>query len=456
MERQITCRSFFGFVFTAFLIFAVNSSHSNCHAQSSRQTINSRQIKFFHARPAKQQRAVSTVSRAARGQLLTEQPPEPLDGSLVRQVSFVDGCDTYFPEQSCGCDAPVCGCGAESIGCGCDPSIGCSCGVEVASCGIEIGPGCGIEGCASCVAGRCETPACGVEFCDGGCDACYPSGGCPLFNGVRWRRFEFFAGSQGFKGPLNFATTDLQNPDDTRGSGSFGFFQGFNVGRSHPRFLGGGLSTQFGLRATQSNLSGTDFSEETRHQVFVTGGIFRPVDYGFQFGAVLDYLNEDWYYQADLLQIRGEFSWVANNRITYGFQYMAGLEDDSSGTNVVDASGSIVESTIEFEATDQYRFFFRRRLQSAGSFTGFAGWTDNDDGILGALVDVSLGRRLMLNTGMTYLIPQEGSSTVGNQEESWNLSFGLTFRPAGFGSGYRYNRPLFNVADNGTFLIDRR
>jgi hypothetical protein len=60
-----------------------------------------------------------------------------------------------------------------------------------------------------------------------------------------------------------------------------------------------------------------------------------------------------------------------------------------------------------------------------------------------------------LRGGFTYLIPVEGKSTGGNIEESWNVGLSLVWYP-----GCRtartadYHRPLFNVADNGTFLVD--
>lgn len=486
--QQMSAPSFLTFVLAGFLPLAsIGMVPIVGNADDSVQNAyQSRQIKIGHARQFRPRK--SAVAQAAAGQVLTELPPAPLDGSLVKQVGFVDGCDSCGPvcgcgaevvysEPVCGCDAAIgCSCGAE-VACGVEPTCGCpvgecscgveivGCGVEVVSCGVEVGPGCGLENCLTCQASCgletvCDGPICGAESIgDCGCDACCgTSAGNSLFPfiDIKWQRFDFFAGVQGFKGPMNFASVNVQDTSDRRGSGSFGFYQGFNEGRSLRNLLGGDLALQFGLRATQSNLSGTDFSEETRHQIFLTLGLFRRVDYGLQMGLAIDYLNEDWYYQADLAQLRGELSWNTGGAMTYGFEFMAGVDDDSSTASIVDDNGSVVASTVRFEATDQYRLFFRRRLPRNGQLKSFVGWTDNDDGILGFLTDTTITNKLLLNTGVTYLVPNEGDASGGNQQEGWNIGIGMTFRPAGAGNArYRYSRPLLNVADNGTFLIDR-
>ncbi|MEL7337961.1 MAG: DUF6666 family protein, partial [Planctomycetota bacterium] len=60
------------------------------------------------------------------------------------------------------------------------------------------------------------------------------------------------------------------------------------------------------------------------------------------------------------------------------------------------------------------------------------------------------------NTSATYLIPDEGARNLGNQEETWNLGIGFTYRPGGLRAGSRYDRPMFKVADNGSLLVGRR
>ena len=267
-----------------------------------------------------------------------------------------------------------------------------------------------------------------------------------------WNRFDFFMGSQGFKDPANFAAINASNPNQRGGSGSFGFYQGFNFDQPFPQY---GISGQFGLRATQSNLSGADFTRETRHQIFLTAGLSRRVDYGLQLGLAVDYLNEDWYYQTDLVQLRGEVSWNDGHVMTYGFQYMVGVSDDTVETLATDFSGNAVRSNEFFEATDQYRFIVRRKLGRCGYYTGFSGWTDDNDGLIGSSVDMPLTSCLLLNTNGTYLVPNEGRNRRGNEQESWNLSLGITWRIGGVSYG-RQTRSLFDVADNGTFILNRR
>ncbi|WP_146527962.1 DUF6666 family protein [Novipirellula artificiosorum] len=410
----------------------------------------------------------SLVSQAATGNVITEMPSEPLiqrtgQPSDVRQAGFYGGCDCQGPVCDCSgatCGAePVCGIETQYIepGCGVEPMCGFepSCGYEAtwggeAVCGTEyFEPGCGAEmACGAC-----------GDYCDGACDSVCNVQTFPIFLPllrIQWCRFDFFAGVQGFKGPLSFANTDGTNGNDRVGSGSFGFYEGFNEGRSLKRLFGWDLALQLGARATQSNLSGAEFTSEQRNQVFLTAGLFRRVDYGLQYGLVFDYLNDDWYFQSDLTQLRGELSWVSNQCHVWGMQFMAGLGDDTSDTVVRNAAGSNVSSTITFEPTDQYRLFYRRLLHNAGSWDAFAGWTDQDDGLLGANLSLPLRQNLSLATGASFLIPNEGSNSGGNQEESWNISLGLIYRPGGpMGCG-RYCRPLFDVADNGSFMVDRK
>lgn len=448
----------------------------------------------------------SMVAQAAGDQALGEPRESSLDGSLVRgnvdPVGFLEDCGNGCGPV-CDCDTYQTGryqsgpaCGIEP-GCGLEPSVGLEpgCGIQPGwsteaargiepGCGIDFGsgleildptcgtePGCGVEGCTECgrpgeIAYRrdqpvlLEGPSCGSENADDcSCDACRETVRVdsfpvflPIFR-VNWCRFDFFAGVEGFQGPMNFATADGQNNRRRPGSGSFGFYQGFNEGRSLKRLSGWDMAGQFGLRATQSNLSGAEFTAESRHQVFLTGGLFRKVDYGLQYGMVLDYLNEDWYHQGDLTQLRGELSWKTAGCHTFGFRFMAGLGDDTAEITVDDGTGTPVRSAVTFEPTDQYRFFYRRLLEKNGSWDAYAGWTDQDQGILGADLNLTVRHNVALQTGVTYLIPGDNLGQNEHESEAWNLSLGLVFRPGGFEGCGRYCRPMFDVADNGSFIV---
>ena len=445
---MITSRRTFGLLFTiAFLSSgAIFQTPLAAGAESARRTRAAQ-------RPVARK---SYVAQAATGRVINTPVEAPLDGSLVRgevePVGFLQ-----IHGNDCG---PVCdcgGCGAERV-CGMDEIYDPGCGTE------------GFFGCQGCDAGCsecCETscgieeiydPGCGMEYAeDCSCDACNPcEDTCLPMIRFSWCRYEFFAGAQGYKGPLNYVSINQNNPAIRSGASSFGFYQGFNRGKSLKRLLGCGLATQIGARATQSNLSGAGFTTEHRYQVFVTGGVFRRVDYGLQGGLVLDYMNQDWYFQGHSVQLRGELSWRTEACNTFGFQFMAGVRDENSSTTVEDGAGNTIVSSITFEPTDQYRLFWRKPIARYGECNLFAGWTDRDDGLLGGGINMPLHRYCALSTGVTYLVPYEGQRSGGDEEEGWNISVGLVFRPGGpMGCG-RYCRPLFDVADNGTFMLDTK
>ncbi|GIW92740.1 MAG: hypothetical protein KatS3mg110_0781 [Pirellulaceae bacterium] len=259
-------------------------------------------------------------------------------------------------------------------------------------------------------------------------------------------QWEFFGGTHGFTGPVNRGQT-----------GSFGFHEGVNWGAPFPLLFGGQLGMQFGTRLAHSNLSGAAFTGEERQQIFVTGGLFRRVDWGFQGGLVVDYLHEDWYLEADLVQLRGEASWLYPCHHEVGVWFTANTQKDAVLSRVLlDNQLTSVNETLQ--ATDLFAFFYRYRSDNCAGATGrvFAGFTGASDGLLGADVQIPINDAWWLQTAFTYLVPEESNSASGHIEEAWNFGLSLVWRPrAGF-PGSQYYRPLFNVADNGSFLVDRR
>jgi len=407
-------------------------------------------------RPATQQ--VNRSKKAVVSRNLDAAELETVDAEPIQQASFIG---SYA--NNCG---PVCDCGE------CVTEIGC--GIEQPRGFFEIG--CGIESlfsrCRGCDRGcdECdgavyhpneiyvEGDGCGMEIMDPcGCDACNPCDSEPtLLPRIRfnWCRYEFFAGVQGHTGPLNHVAITNGNANDQTGSGSFGFYEGFNRGKSMDQLLGLDIATQIGVRGTQNNLSGTAFTTGTRHQIFVTAGFFRRVDYGVQYGLVLDYMNQDWFFQSNSLQLRGELSWRARECDTYGFQFMAGVREETIPATIIDQAGSPLSGDLDIKPTDQFRFFYRRPLARNGEYDLMVGWTDNKDGLLGASFNLPLTHHCSLSSGATYLIPHEGTNSGGFAEENWNISMGLVYRPGGPRGCGRYCRPLFDVADNGTFMLD--
>jgi hypothetical protein len=254
---------------------------------------------------------------------------------------------------------------------------------------------------------------------------------------------ELFAGVEGFTGPGNRG-----------GSGSFGFNQGVNWA-----FPINGLSClggQVGFRVTQSSLSGAEFTNDMRNQAFVTGGLFRRMDVGLQCGLVVDYLSDDWYRDADLLQLRGELSWVVSGRRDFGLWFAAGTK------RAPEPSPDVPPVVETWESTDLFAFFYRERMGAClnGSARVYAGFTGQSDGLIGADLRVPFTNQWALETGFAYLVPKQGQGTVatmgiggvGHAQESWNLGINLVWYPGQ--SKEQYYRPLFSVADNGCFMLD--
>ncbi|MBW8883947.1 MAG: hypothetical protein JF612_04045 [Planctomycetia bacterium] len=262
--------------------------------------------------------------------------------------------------------------------------------------------------------------------------------------------FEVFGGAQGFTGPANRG-----------GSGSFGFHEGFNWGTP----LAGFLSGQWGVNWTQSNFSGTFFTPDSREQIFLTTGLFRRVDWGFQGGLVFDYLHDEWDYSADLAQLRGELSWLCPGAPScgcneIGFWFTAGVHDASNLAMrqpifASDGSVRVINSNGTLAVNDLYAFFFRRQFASGGQGRLFGGFTSNSQGLVGGDAQLPINPNWSLRSNFIFVSSGNGDSTTepGFARESWNVGISLVWTPCPRCiGGPNYNRPLFNVADNGSFL----
>lgn len=290
------------------------------------------------------------------------------------------------------------------------------------------------------------------EILDGGlacgdcgeCDACRIY--CPPYQLISFADMEYSVGVQGFKGVPNLGQ-----------SGSFGFNEGINWGFPFPVLPILSLSGQIGFRFTQSDLYGANFTNDSRDQVFLTAGISRRVDYGLQMGVVVDYLNDNWYYDASFAQLRSEVAMVGGYGNQLGFRLSANLDDDPAdvltGLNAVGFTG-----INNFEAVDTYRFFYKHAWDQVrgGHAEIMGGFTENGDGIFGADFMIPIAERWSLSTNFVSLLP--GNNNVGTRQidESWNVGMGLTWYPKGLSKWSKlYHRPLMPVADNGTFMFQR-
>jgi hypothetical protein len=295
----------------------------------------------------------------------------------------------------------------------------------------------GSHGGESC----CGDGSCGGDCGDGCCGPCAPASCCLIPCLGLPHNILLSGGVHGFKGPIN------------RGSdSSFGFNESINWGFPCDLF-GCGMGAQVGVRGAHSNFSGaTGLTVDDRNQLFVTGGLFRRVDCGFQCGAVIDYLHEDWDVSLDLAQIRAELSYVFVGQGEFGFRWaFPTTTDDSLEPPAVVG--------VEWEPVETYTFFYRQKfLQTGAECQLLAGFTAESEGLIGAEALLPLADRLAMVVDYTYLIPEDGAAAIpntGSLQESWNVGLGLVLYPdAGFLNPANYYRPLFNVAHNGSFLYD--
>lgn len=311
---------------------------------------------------------------------------------------------------------------------------------------------------------------CGENGCGGGCDSgcggcgvgknyfnncCNRSGGCgpnawdQCWFGALGRLFsnaEIFGGAHGFRSQ-NF-TAGTQPVDDS----SFGFYGGVNLGMPLCRLACGLFSGQIGIRSSQSEFEGDFFSVDNRDQLFVTAGIFRRVDYGLQLGLVGDFLHEEWFAETDLTQIRGDIGWVYPGGNTIGFRFASGTDDDNTNGII----NGVAFTNLFAEVVDNYRFYYRMMSNNGGHCDAFAGWSDADHAVLGLAFDMPVASCWGMQSGFTYFLPEDTAPTVPvSTQDAWNLYIGFSLRPQGSRWYGNYDRPLFDVADNGTFVFSR-
>lgn len=301
----------------------------------------------------------------------------------------------------------------------------------------------------------CCGPDYGAACQDGQCGSLLGHGGMiddgPVVNlgpevlpGLGLDHLSVFAGVHGTKSAAN------------RGQdGSFGFHEGFNIGTPARNIvLPPSVGLQLGFAAAQSNLEGSAFDTNERYQYFLTVGGFRRADYGLQGGLVFDYLWDDWNYELTVGQLRGEISMALSERASYGFSFSAPVEKDT-----VLARVDGVSTTESWETLDVYAIFFRSRMLGGGRGEGrvYAGLTGESDGIIGADTKMPLINGWALETEFMYLVPDNAGQLASNQNESWNVAFGLAWYPGSLACGdcIRYHRPLMDVANNGSMILRR-
>ena len=269
-------------------------------------------------------------------------------------------------------------------------------------------------------------------------------------DGFLWKavsRLQLFAGVHGFKGPT-----------DQGRNGNFGFHEGLNFGA--PLWDLWGYGYQAGFQALHSNFAGNQavqtgplpsLDAADRNQVFLTGGIFkRPLGTGWQTGVAFDVFFDSYYARSTLYQLRSETAFVLSDLSEIGYWGAYGLNKET-----ITGFGQL-SSTLN--PTDLFAVFYRRRFTGGGRGRLWAGLSGNGDAICGLDGTVPLGTSWALDNNFTWLLPKEGPRSGGQTEESWSVSIQLVWYPGRqacevFDDPYH---PLFYVADNSWFLVDRR
>jgi len=269
-----------------------------------------------------------------------------------------------------------------------------------------------------------------------------------------WRWYRDFTASAGVMAFTN--STDLGI------NGNFGTNEYVNW--AMPFWNAFGIGWQVGARATQSNFQHTTLTTpggrlqtNSREQIFVTTGFFTRAfeGRGLQGGVAYDYLNENFFEDVDIAQLRAEISYV------WGY-HEAGFW---SATNIGDETGIFgpVQRTPGQAGTlDLYCGFYRLQFGDANEWKVWGGATGYGDGVVGSAVRAPLSRSWALESTFTYVIPKasqeialdDAGSTLAFSPAAWNVGVNLVFYPAGrarrsLASPYR---PLFDVADNGSMI----
>jgi hypothetical protein len=412
---------------------------------------NFRLTEYFTTNTSSHRAPQRVVSRSRR--------QVPMEGDIIEEGTIVEGetwsdggshdggCSSCGSGGSCGDSCDSCGDSCDE----CDPCfrrgrIGCRGGLLDRW--LCFG-GCFRGGCGSC--GDCGD-------CGDGCDECSPwieeneCDDCRRW----WRRgrcrrscrdwcwlddLSFFGGMAGFKGPVDLGV-----------NGNFGFSYGVNWGA--PLWDRFGLGLQLGYRGVSSDLSGEPISGiagNSRQQNFFTGGIFRRFsneNLGYwQWGVAVDTLQDNYYTTMNLSQVRVEISHFLDEFNEIGFWGALRSKGDT---------GTLAGLPINWQAQDQYNFFVRHTFDRGNQARLWGGFTDTSDAIVGLDYAAALSAGWGVQASGNYLIPNEGPGFAGQVNESWGLGVNLVWYPLRnlYQSQRSPYRPLFNVADNGSFMME--
>ena len=162
-------------------------------------------------------------------------------------------------------------------------------------------------------------------------------------------------------------------------------------------------------------------------------------------------MHDDWVYKTDLLQLRGELSFLFSPCHDFGFRFTDSQQTDDTTARI---RGRDTPIAVRLSGLNTYRFFYRARFghNAAGQAELQAGFSEDSSAVLGASLRTPLQNQLGLDVSATYLLPPSQADMPYTQE-GWNLNLALVWSPGRvFGSDRDYYRPLLSVGDNGNFL----
>lgn len=272
-------------------------------------------------------------------------------------------------------------------------------------------------------------------------DSCY---GCEGLFGGLLQNTSLCAGVDAMRSPIDFEDT-----------GNVGGNFALNWGSVRP--VWGGMHLQAGVRSVFTDLNGVQangFSEEDcRSQLFWTAGAYyRANQYsteGLSFGVVYDSLRDDYYRKYDLQQLRTEVSYTLGGVWSVGFRGAFSLNDDWVELLKLDEDLCV---DAKATATDYYTAFLKKNFEQGGEVTVFGGVTEWSEGVVGGSIEAPLTDSFALKCSGTCVFSTDRGLT-DREEECWNMSMGLVWYLGGNSrDSITAPRPLFDVADNGTFL----
>ncbi len=386
--------------------------------------------------PAIQQGQVVYASAAQAGAAMARQGSAMPSGVVQAGCNCQQGgapmmADPYGDGVAMGNGEMMGGCAGGACGCGDPMCADASCGVP--TCGdVGCGDMCGPDGC-------CGACGCGVgEACLGGCAE---RGAIPLVLYVPpIKELTLFGGVQGFKGPLDFRPNN-------RDGGNFGIHEGINIGGKMAWLPFPYLGYQIGYQATHSQLDGDGDRNTTDSltQHFATAGLFHRRRVGLQYGVVWDHLRNERQMPTSFGQVRGLIGITNPMGREVGFTFTAHTNAERIGA-------------VNYQAVDQYLFYYAIHGKQGGVARLLGGFTDDSDGIFGADVLVPLSDSFSLETGFTYLMPGSETGVELATQEQWNLGMNLVWHFGRRAKSCQTSpfRPMFNLADNGSMLVDDR